>query len=86
MDIVDFDKFLEAVEIMIDEKINSLKFNRVIDGTITEVVDTNTYKVNLLNNIEILNSMNGQEYAVGDIVYVIIFNDNYSNKKILCKY
>ena len=79
------DKILEAIEIMVDEKINSLKFNRVIDGAITEVIDANTYKVNLFDNIEILNSMDGQEYAVGDIVYVIVFNNNYSNKKILCK-
>lgn len=79
------DKILEAIEIMVDEKINSLKFNRVIDGTITEVIDTNTYKVNLFDNIETLKSMNEQEYMVGDIVYVIVFNDNYSNKKILCK-
>ena len=80
------DKILEAIEIMVDEKINSLKFNRVIDGTITEIIDTNTYKVNLFDNIETLKSMNGQEYMVGDIVYVIVFNDNYSNKKILCKF
>lgn len=82
---MNFDKILEAIEIMIDEKIKSLKFNYVIDGTITEVIDTNTYKVNLFDNIETLKSMNGQEYTVGDIVYVIVFNDNYSNKKILCK-
>lgn len=82
---MNFDKILEAIEIMIDEKIKSLKFNYVIDGTITEIIDTNTYKVNLFDNIETLKSMDGQEYTVGDIVYVIIFNNNYSNKKILCK-
>lgn len=82
---MNFDKILEAIEIMIDEKIKSLKFNYVIDGTITEVIDTNTYKVNLFDNIETLKSMDGQEYTVGDIVYVIVFNNNYSNKKILCK-
>lgn len=79
------DKILETIEIMINEKINSLKFNYVIDGTIIEVVDANTYKVNLFDNIETLKSMNGQEYLVGDIVYVIVFNSNYSDKKILCK-
>lgn len=82
---MDFDKFLETIEIMIDEKIKGLRFCYVIDGTITEVVNTNIYKVNILDVIETVPSMNGQEYSVGDIVDVIVFNSSYSDKKILCK-
>lgn len=82
---MNFDKFLDAIEIMINEKLKGLKFNSVIDGTITEVINSNTYKVDILNNIETLSCVNTQEYLVGDIVYVIIFNNNFSDKKILCK-
>lgn len=82
---MDFDKFLDAIEIIIDEKMKSSKFNYVIEGTITEVINTSTYKVNVLDNVEMLNSTNGHQYVVGDIVYVLVFNNNYSDKKILCK-
>lgn len=78
-------KILEAIEIMVNEIVQRLKLTSIIEGTIIEVIDANTYKVNLFDNVEILNSMNGHEYEVGDIVDVIVFNNNYSNKKILCK-
>lgn len=82
---MNFDKILEAIDIMMNEKIKKLKFNYVLDGTITEVINPNTYKINVLDNVETLNSMNSNQYLVGDIVYVIVFNNNYSDKKILCK-
>ena len=82
---MDFDKFLEAIEIMIDEKLKGLKFCYIIDGTITEVVNANTYKVNIFDSISAINSMNGNQYIVGDIVEIMVRNGNYSDKKILCK-
>ena len=74
---MNFDKFLEAIEIMIDERIKGLKFCYVVDGTITEVIDGDAYTVNVFDSASILKPMNGQQYSVGDIVQVIVFNNNY---------
>ncbi len=78
-------KIIEAIEIIIEERIKRLKFNYMVEGTIIEVMDNNTYKVNLFGIETELKSMNNDVYEVGDIVYVVVWNSNYSNKTIVCK-
>lgn len=78
-------KIIDAIEIILEERISRLKFNYMVVGLITEVIDVDTYKVNIFDNIETLHSMNGHQYQVGDIVYIVVWNNNYSDKTIVCK-
>ena len=79
------DVMIDAFMELIEQKFKGLKFNFKVEGVITEVVTTNTYKVRMQNNIETIKSMNSDTYLLNDVVYVIVFNNNLSDKKILCK-
>ena len=79
------DVMIDAFMELIEQKFKGLKFNFKVEGVITEVVTTNTYKVRIQNNIETIKSMNGDTYLLNDVVYVMVFNNNLSDKKILCK-
>lgn len=79
------DIIAESVIYAIQELFKELEFNRKVEGVITEKIDVSTYKVKIQNNESIIKSMNNTEYIVGDIVDVIIYNNNYSDKKILCR-
>lgn len=79
------DIMAESVIYAIQELFKELEFNRKVEGIITEKIDNSTYKVKIQNNESIIKSMNNTEYIVGDVVYVIIFNNNNSDRKILCK-
>lgn len=79
------DIMAESVIYAIQELFKELEFNRKVEGVITEKIDNSTYKVKIQNNESIIKSMNNTEYIVGDVVYVIIFNNNNSDRKILCK-
>lgn len=79
------DVMIDAIIDLIEQKLKGLRFNSKVEGVITEVVDTNIYKVKIQNNIETIKSMNNDTYLLNDVVYVIVFNNNYSDKKILCK-
>ncbi len=81
----DKEELLEAVDILINKRLIELGFNKKVEGVITEVVNIDTYKVKIQNNITEIKSMNGIIYEVGDVVYILVFNNNYSDKKILCK-
>lgn len=81
----DKEELLEAVDILINKRLEELMFNYKIEGKITEVININTYKVEIQNNMSEIKSMNNATYQVGDVVYILIFNNNYSDKKILCK-
>lgn len=76
---------IDAFKELIEEKFKGLKFNYKVEGVITEVTTSNTYKVRMQNNIETIKSMNSDTYSVNDVVDVIVYNNNYSDKKILCK-
>ena len=81
----DKEELLEAIDILINKRLNGLRNCYKIEGKITEIIDADTYKVEIQNNISEIKSMNDATYQVGDVVYIIIFNNNYSDKKILCK-
>lgn len=81
----DKEELLEAIDILINKRLGELEFNYKIEGKIIEIVSTDTYKVEIQNNISEIKSMNDTIYQVGDVVYIIVFNNNYSDKKILCK-
>ncbi|MBS4539829.1 hypothetical protein GOQ27_15245 [Clostridium sp. D2Q-11] len=76
---------LEACNILIDAKLKSMKFNKTLEGKVTEVIDSSTYKVNINNEEYKIRKLNDDIYQVGDIVFVLIINNNFSNKVILSK-
>lgn len=78
-------ELLEAIDVLISKRLGELKFNYKIEGRIVEVISVDTYKVEIQNNMSEIKSMNDTTYQVGDVVYIIVFNNNYSDKKILCK-
>lgn len=79
------DSILNTIELYLKEYISSLQSNRKIEGVISEIVNPCTYKVNVQGNTEIIKAMNADTYELNDVVYILVFNNNYSDKKILCK-
>jgi len=79
------DIMVESVIYAIRELFKELEFNRKIEGVIVDKIDDSTYKVKIQNNISKIKSMNDATYEIGDIVEILVFNNNYSDKKILCK-
>lgn len=79
------EELLQAVDVVIKKRLEESMFNYKIEGKITEVIDTNTYRVEIQNNISEIKSMNGITYQVGDVVYIVVWNNNYSDKTIVCK-
>lgn len=88
------DALLEAVDIMIDQKLKNLKFNYYVDGVVQDgVVKNNTvgsrsngknvYSV-LINGTVYDNipSMNKLDYYKGDVVQVLIKNGDWNKKFI----
>lgn len=59
-----------------------LKFNSTIEGVIAEVVGGNIYKVKIHGVDEELKAIDGKQYVVGDIVKIMVYNNNYSDKAI----
>lgn len=79
------EELLEAVDILINKRMGALNFCYKIEGKIIEIIDANIYKVDVQNNITTIESMNDENYKINDVVYIMVFNNNYSDKKILCK-
>ncbi len=40
-------QLLETINIMTEQKINSLKFDKTVKGTVTEILENNHYKVDI---------------------------------------
>ncbi|WP_313757192.1 hypothetical protein [Tissierella sp.] len=79
------DEILKSIDTLVDYKLKYLKFNNMIYGLITEIVDDNTYRVKMFGREEMLKSINNERYEVGDVVFVVVWNNDYSNKTIVCK-
>ncbi len=79
------EEIFKSIDILVDEKLKRLRFNYMVNGLITEVIDNGTYKVDIFNREDIIKSMNGTQYQVGDVVYIVVWNNNYSDKTIVCK-
>ena len=79
------EKLLESIDTMIEERMKELKFNYTIDAKIIEDLTSSEYKI-LYNGDEYkAKAINNQTYKVDDLVYVLVLNNDFSNKKILCK-
>ena len=76
---------LESIDILVKENNKNQKFNRTEEGKITEVISSNTYNVNIKNNVYQIKTINSEIYNVGDLVLILILNNNFSRKVILGK-
>lgn len=76
---------LETIDEQIESKLRELGFNRKVEGVVTEVQTPNTYTVKIKDKHETIKTMNDKEYAVGDVVLILILNNNESDKRILTK-
>lgn len=79
------DKIINAIELIIDEKINQLAFNKTLEGKITAVLTAPNYTIVYNGDEYTAKAINGETYLVGDRVYILVLNNNFSNKIILCK-
>lgn len=80
------EQLLQAMEIVVDEKITKLEYDKTIKGKIYSIVnlDTGEYKVRYNGNIfsAFANDLS-KTYKVNDQVYVNVPEGNFSNRKII---
>jgi membrane protein implicated in regulation of membrane protease activity len=79
-------QLLSAIDVLTDEKISKLEYDKTIQATITKVedLDSGEYKVRYSGNIfSVYASDVTTQYAVGDVVYVTVPERNFSNKKVI---
>ena len=76
-------QLLETIDILIEKRINSLKFDKTVKGTIKKKLEDNYYEVNISGVTRTLkyDNENLREFSS---VYVLIPNNDYKNIFILC--
>lgn len=77
------DKKINNLNKNIDKKINGLKFDKTVRGTINEILNDNYYNVNIFGEVYKL-KYTKEELRKGSFVYVLIPSNNYKNMFILC--
>ena len=77
------DALLEAIDIMIENKLKKLNFNYYVDGVIQSKNNDNTYDV-LINGAVYKNipSKHNFDYSVNDTVQILVKNGNWNKKFI----
>lgn len=79
------DKLFNAIRNIVKKILNKTKFNYCVQGRITANNNNGTYQVKINDGTSTIKTMNANTYIVGDIVWVMIINNNYSDKYILTK-
>ena len=76
-------QLLETIDILIEKRINILKFDKTVKGTITKKLEDNYYELNISGVTRTLkyDNENLREFSS---VYVLIPNNDYKNIFILC--
>lgn len=77
-------KILKACEILIDAKLNSLKFNYYLEGKITADNADGTYDVLIRNESYTLKTKDSSTFTLDDIVFVLVPNGDFGRKFIDC--
>ena len=80
------DAFLEAIDIMIEQKLKKLKCNYYVDGVIQEAYEDNTYKV-LINNAtyDKISCLHRASFQANDVVHILVKNGDWNKKYIVDK-
>lgn len=80
-----YEEIIKTIRYLIEKELTKAPFNYLLDGVIKEKTGDLTYTVLIANkeyyNIEPMNI--NDSYAVDDIVYVLVRNNDFSDKKIL---
>ena len=79
------DSLLQAIQTLTDSSVAHSKATMTVKAEITEVVSISQgiYKARYLNDSLTVYAMQGLEYSVGNIVYILIPDGNFSNKKLI---
>lgn len=80
------EQLLQAMEIIAQEKLKQLQYDKTIQATIYSIVDADTgeYKVRYNGNIfSAFSEDTSKSYSVDDIIYVKVPEGNFSNKKLI---
>lgn len=80
------EQLLSAIDILTDEKVSQLRFDKTVQATIYSIVDINTgeYKVRYNGNIFAAYSNDtSKTYKVEDQVYISVPEGDFSNRKII---
>lgn len=80
------EQLLKAMDIIVDEKLTQLQYDKTIKAKIYSVIniDTGEYKVRYNGNIfsAFATDLN-KKYKVNDVVYISVPEGNFSNKKLI---
>lgn len=79
------DEIIESIQLIVKRELAEAPFNKLVDGLVMERTGDLEYTVQIANkeyfNIQPLNIKDS--FEEGDIVYILIRNNNFSDKKIL---
>ena len=76
-------QLLETIDILIEKRINNLKFDKTVKGTITKKLDNNYYEVNI-SGVKYVLKYDKEKLREFSSVYALIPNNDYKNIFILC--
>lgn len=80
------EQLLQAMDIITEEKVRQLKYDKTIQATVYSIVDVDTgeYKVRYNGNIfSAFSEDTSKSYSIKDVVYVKVPEGNFSNKKLI---
>lgn len=77
-------EFLEAIDIIVNQKVNNLKFDKTVRGTVKEILNDDYYKINI-SGVEYTLKYTKEKLKIYSLVYVLIPNNDYKNMFVLCK-
>lgn len=84
MNSVDYsENICQAIEVIVKKAISELAFDTTIVGYITKKISNDEYQIRSLDKIFTAFDMAQTGYNVGDQVYVLIPQNDYSNRKII---
>ena len=77
---------LAAIDEIVIERIKQYSnANITITATVIDTSQAPKYNLSYLGDTIAANAINSHTYSMGDIVYVLVLNNNFSEKIILCK-
>lgn len=77
---------LAAIDEIVIERIKQYSnANITITATVIDTSQAPKYSLSYLGDTITANAINNQTYLTGDVVYVLVLNNNFSEKIILCK-
>lgn len=80
------EQLLQAVDILTDEKLRQLKYDKTIQAIVYSVIDVDTgeYKIRYNGNIfSAFSEDTSKSYAINNAVYVKVPEGDFSNKKLI---